>query len=534
MRSGGITLFLLHAIPTYAFVSAPLRVHRQVLLVTDLFSCPSSFPIEVVETSPDDGSKCIRIADINVNETILGKMDKTAWLVHPSQNGSHGLFLSYVPCSEHISNVDVKLGEWYISHSHNEDHVKWLACARQTRYWMGPAFGKTSFNAKDSSCLPLDTQFLLAERKHGQSATYTLILPLVDGSFRSSLQSGRDTPRKNLHSSNKKITTRKDSIVVHIDSFDENVYFSSQEKSVRAVYIIVGSDPYQILKQGFRDVADELKTFETLDRKKIPPMVDKFGWCTWDAFYSDVTPEGVLEGVSSLTKAGVQPKTVIIDDGWQTVSPVKTRVKAAGEAIEKRRRIDRVASSLLSIVSKGVSAYYDRYVKTNKYNSFPNRIWRRLSKTILKGELYKYFDSETDFARQLSGFEANDKFRLGALVSKLKRLGVTQVICWQALHGYWRGISPKLASSLNQTQAALPLDAKDHLPKHSHHLLRVEPVIAWDSVSLFGCGIVTEKDSLDAFFDGIHSILVDSGVDGVKVSQQSIRKGSTLESLSYI
>jgi raffinose synthase len=263
-------------------------------------------------------------------------------------------------------------------------------------------------------------------------------------------------------------------------------------------------------------------------------MVDKFGWCTWDAFYSDVTPEGVLEGVSSLTKAGVQPKTVIIDDGWQTVSPVKTRVKAAGEAIEKRRRIDRVASSLLSIVSKGVSAYYDRYVKTNKYNSFPNRIWRRLSKTILKGELYKYFDSETDFARQLSGFEANDKFRLGALVSKLKRLGVTQVICWHALHGYWRGISPKLASSLNQTQAALPLDAKDHLPKHSHHLLRVEPVIAWDSVSLFGCGIVTEKDSLDAFFDGIHSILVDSGVDGVKVSQQSIRKGSTLESLSYI
>jgi len=311
---------------------------------------------------------------------------------------------------------------------------------------------------------------------------------------------------------------------------DEDVYFTSQQKPVRAVYIIVGSDPYQLLKQGFRDVADELQTFETLDRKQIPSMVDQFGWCTWDAFYSDVTPEGVLEGVNSLSKAGVPPKTVIIDDGWQTVTPVKPPETAESDLIEKGRLIDRLASSLLSIASKGISTYYDRYVKTSRYKSIPNRVWRRLSTTVLKGELYNYFDTETDFARQLSSFMPNEKFSnfethneqsngLGALVTKLKSLGVNQVLCWHALHGYWRGMSPELASSLNPKPAALPHEPTDHTPKHAQHLLRVEPVISWDSVSLFGCGILTEKDRLGAFYDGLHSTLVNSGVDGVKVSR---------------
>ena len=94
---------------------------------------------------------------------------------------------------------------------------------------------------------------------------------------------------------------------------------------------------------------------------------------------------------------------------------------------------------------------------------------------------------------------------------------MNQVLCWHFLHGYWRGISPELASSLNPKQAALPLEPTDHTPKHSQHLLRVEPVISWDLVSLFGCDVLTEKVSLAAFYNGLHSTLVDSGVDGVKL-----------------
>lgn len=30
---------------------------------------------------------------------------------------------------------------------------------------------------------------------------------------------------------------------------------------------------------------------------KLPAFLDWFGWCTWDAFYTDVTAEGVEEGL---------------------------------------------------------------------------------------------------------------------------------------------------------------------------------------------------------------------------------------------
>ena len=30
---------------------------------------------------------------------------------------------------------------------------------------------------------------------------------------------------------------------------------------------------------------------------QLPSFIDWFGWCTWDAFYTDVTAEGVEEGL---------------------------------------------------------------------------------------------------------------------------------------------------------------------------------------------------------------------------------------------
>ena len=30
---------------------------------------------------------------------------------------------------------------------------------------------------------------------------------------------------------------------------------------------------------------------------QLPSFVDWFGWCTWDAFYTDVTTEGVKQGL---------------------------------------------------------------------------------------------------------------------------------------------------------------------------------------------------------------------------------------------
>ncbi|KAL7461987.1 hypothetical protein ACHAXS_002391 [Conticribra weissflogii] len=575
------------------------------------------------------------------SQTIIENMERNVWSSHAPKSGSGGLFLWYAPKTLHDSinvkdgdenwikrsNIDLRVGDWAINAETNISSVRWLACARQTRYWMGPAFGGKSYmsgtkaSSPSKNCLPIDTQFLLVELgeeskdSHPTKQKYALVLPLVDGHFRASLQSGKDTTlfpkRKSIHA--------KDSIFCHIDSFDEKIQFSSlmsqertgseqsgKSKLIRAMYILVGSDPYKLLKQGFRDVADELQTFETLDRKQIPSMVDEFGWCTWDAFYSDVTPEGIIDGVTKLREAGIQPRTVIIDDGWQDVAPRKVKhQQSTSEKITNgngdatpvasstqnlfKRPISVLLRSLLSIASRVITAYYNRFVKNAKYNSIPNRIWRKLSSTILKGELYNYFEKETDFARQLNGFLPNDKFcgfgvqnsyddairqsliesveertiedkgesenknGLRNLVSMLKDdLGVKRVICWHALHGYWRGVSPFLANTIkNQQIGSVTLDqctsftsstiaerstesSLDIMPKHSDHLLRVEPIISWDAVSLFGVGLLTNRADLITFYERLHSPLKDAGVDGVKVSFTNNQNNHRLLVMSFL
>eukprot|EP00957_Ditylum_brightwellii_P058918 4467802-Ditylum_brightwellii.AAC.1 len=118
-----------------------------------------------------------------------------------------------------------------------------LACSRINRYWMGPAFGVC---AKD---VPIDTQFLLVELS--EDGPYALLLPLVDDGFRASLHYGGN----NIN------------LVCHSESGDVAVTSSG----MRALYVSVGDDPFELLKKGFAAVAKELGTFATLDQKKLPP-----------------------------------------------------------------------------------------------------------------------------------------------------------------------------------------------------------------------------------------------------------------------
>lgn len=51
--------------------------------------------------------------------------------------------------------------------------------------------------------------------------------------------------------------------------------------------------------------------------KQLPEIANYLGWCTWDAFYHDVSAQGIANGLQSFKQAGVQPRWIIIDDGWQ-------------------------------------------------------------------------------------------------------------------------------------------------------------------------------------------------------------------------
>ncbi|RWR95044.1 putative galactinol--sucrose galactosyltransferase 2 [Cinnamomum micranthum f. kanehirae] len=58
--------------------------------------------------------------------------------------------------------------------------------------------------------------------------------------------------------------------------------------------------------------------FHTVQAKgQMPEMLDWFGWCTWDAFYTEVNPQGIENGLKSLSEGGTPARFLIIDDGWQ-------------------------------------------------------------------------------------------------------------------------------------------------------------------------------------------------------------------------
>jgi hypothetical protein len=77
-------------------------------------------------------------------------------------------------------------------------------------------------------------------------------------------------------------------------------------------------------------VAARTGTFNVRADKVPPPLLHKFGWCTWDAFYSSVRPEGVLAGLKGLALGGVPAKFLILDDGWQSVGNPAGRGRGRG------------------------------------------------------------------------------------------------------------------------------------------------------------------------------------------------------------
>lgn len=104
-----------------------------------------------------------------------------------------------------------------------------------------------------------------------------------------------------------------------------------------ALFVSCGDDPYELAAQGAASVAKRLGVGKLRKQKAVPPFANLFGWCTWDAFYGDVSHEKVEQGLASFAAAGMKPRALILDDGWLSTKPCRTGGKrlSAFEANEK-------------------------------------------------------------------------------------------------------------------------------------------------------------------------------------------------------
>ncbi|MED6211889.1 hypothetical protein PIB30_077915 [Stylosanthes scabra] len=393
--------------------------------------------VKVVPSLNKDGCLVVRGKEVltHVHRNIL---------VSPIHDSDSAAFLgatSHVSSSHHVFTLGTLRG------------YKLLSLFRVKIWWMIPRFGKSA------SDVPLETQFLLLESREdsalnhddddefssdSENTNYILFLPVLDGQFRSSLQG-----------------TQSNQLQFCIESGDAHIRTS---QSLEAVFVNSGNNPFELVRNSIKILEKVKGSFSDIEHKKIPSHLDWFGWCTWDAFYTQVSPQGIIEGLESFSDGSCSPKFLIIDDGWQ-----------------------------------------DTFNEFHKEGEPP-----------IEG---------TQFATRLIGIQENKKFNNAELdnscnnlqffVNSIKQnFGLKYVYMWHALAGYWGGILPS-------SEAMNKYNPKLSYPIQSPGNIGNLRDIAMDSLQKYGVGTI-EPEKLQDFYNDYHSYLASCGVDGVKVDVQNL------------
>ncbi|XP_040988012.1 probable galactinol--sucrose galactosyltransferase 1 [Juglans microcarpa x Juglans regia] len=334
--------------------------------------------------------------------------------------------------------------------------LRFLCVFRFKMWWMTQRMGNRGQD------IPFETQFLIVEARDGsstiddgskggmdQSALYTVFLPILEGDFRAVLQG-------NEH----------DELEICLESGDPTV---EDFEGSHLVFVTAGPDPFDVITNAVKTVEKHLQTFCHRERKKMPDMLNWFGWCTWDAFYTDVTSEGVKQGLDSLEKGGIPLKFVIIDDGWQSVGmdPMGIESKADNSA------------------------------------NFANRL------THIK-ENHKFQKDGKE------GHRVEDPaLGLRHIVDEIKdKHALKYVYVWHAITGYWGGVKPGVTDMEHyESKLAYPVSSPGVQSNESCDCLQ--------SITRNGLGLVNPEKVFN-FYNELHSYLASAGIDGVKVDVQNI------------
>lgn len=76
--------------------------------------------------------------------------------------------------------------------------------------------------------------------------------------------------------------------------------------------------PYDAVREAGEAAAGAAKIL-TRRHKKLPEMFEYLGWCSWDAFYTDINEEKVRQKAAELSKKQVPARWLLLDDGWLSV-----------------------------------------------------------------------------------------------------------------------------------------------------------------------------------------------------------------------
>ncbi|KAG6474911.1 stachyose synthase-like [Zingiber officinale] len=351
------------------------------------------------------------------------------------------------------------------------------------------------------SDLQMETQWVLFEVP--EVGAYVLLLPLLEGNFRSAIFPG-DSDHVMLHG-------ESGSSRVRTDSFKA------------LAYVHVGNNPFTLMREAYAAARVHLGTFRLREEKPLPPIVDKFGWCTWDAFYLTVEPIGVWHGVKDFADSGIPLRFLLIDDGWQSINldcenpnqDTKNLVFCGeqmtarlytfdeGEEFRKYKGGSLLGSETLSYDKSMPKKVFSKAKELKEATITGNKV----KELELKREIGEMLEQTSKLFEDQPG-DLGEMGGLGGLIKDLKAKfkGLEDVYVWQALCGAWGGVRP------GSTQ----LDAKLVPGKLSPGLAGTMGDLAVDKILEGGIGLVNPAQAGE-LYDSMHSYLAGAGVTGVKV-----------------
>ncbi len=162
---------------------------------------------------------------------------------------------------------------------------RFTACHRYEPFWMNPVAGT------DLSALPTEVKYLLCQL---EDETWAVLVPWVDGLVSCALQGDAN------------------GLALVAETGDPAVPLPA----FRGLFVGTGPEPFSLLEESAVLLRASGMAGRLRLEKDVPDFTDTFGWCTWDAFYADVSMEKVREGLESFAAGGVTPRYMILDDGW--------------------------------------------------------------------------------------------------------------------------------------------------------------------------------------------------------------------------
>ncbi|KAE8671253.1 Stachyose synthase [Hibiscus syriacus] len=374
------------------------------------------------------------------------------------------------------------------------------ATVERPRYVPQPSPCRSRTGDVSGSDFQMETQWVVLDVPEIKS--YVMIIPIIEGGFRSALKPGNDGH-----------------VMIFAQSGSSKVK-SSLFNSI--AYVHVYETPFNLMQETFSAIRVHLNTFKLLEGKGLPSIVDKFGWCTWDAFYLTVEPASVWQGVKEFADAGIGPGFIIIDDGWQSVNADTDDLNRdaknlvlGGEQMTARLYKFEEGEKLLK------SSMPSRLVTTPS-NTDVSELEAKMNK--LKQELDDMFKGEgsglSNGNHEIFGCNADD-YAMKAFTRDLRTQfkGLDDIWVWHALCGAWGGVRP----------GANNLDCKVVPCNVSPGFDGTMPDLAVDKIVEGGIGLVHPSQAGD-FYDSMHSHLAKSGFTGVKVDVIHNFKGTRINS----